>query len=465
MSAAGALRRAAARVPLRLRLTAAFAVAMALVLLGLSGFLADQLHRNLTRAIDQGLVVRADQIVSTTASGQIGSMSEPIEHGDGIAQLLDTTGKVLAYSPGLTEPLLSEAAIAKLGKRPTTWEIPHSQVGDDETRILAYRTTRAGKPVVVAVGASVEPREIAETKLVQLLLVGGPLALLIASGLGYWVAAAALAPVDRMRRQAQAITADDEDRLTVPPARDELHALADTLNGMLDRLQLTLDRERAFTMDASHELRTPLAVLKAELEVALRPQRTREELVEALQSASDETDRLSRLAEDLLVLARAEHLGLPLRRTDVDLDALLERVTGRFGQTAATHGAVVDYVPTGGATIDADEARVEQALSNLIANALQHGATEIRVNAQRDASAMRLSVEDDGDGFPPDFLPRAFERFTQADASRHASGTGLGLAIVRTVAAAHGGAAIAQNGRSGGALVSFTIADSQEGAA
>ncbi len=454
--------RSLARVPIRARLTAAFAAAMAAVLVALGLFLAEQLEANLTNAIDQGLISRADQIAANGPEEQIGSGRDVSERGDDVAQLLSANGTVLSSTAGLTRPLLTQAQIRTLGRSHRFFALSSTQLGDDPTRVLAYRTSYQGRPIIVAAGASVQPLREARDQLVGLLLIGGPLALLLASGLGYAVAAAALRPVERMRSQAAAITADDAQRLTLPVARDELRALSETLNEMLDRLQDTLDRERAFTMDASHELRTPLAVLKAELEVALRPQRTREEQVDALRSASEETDRLTRLAEDLLVLSRADQQGLPIRHAEVDVGALLARVAGRFSDVAAARGVIVRAQDAADLTLIGDEDRLQQALSNLIANAVDHASSTVVVSAARADGQVTLAVSDDGDGFPPAFLAHAFERFTQADASRRSTGAGLGLAIVQAVAAAHGGIAVAENRSSGGARVRVLIPDNQE---
>jgi len=450
------------RLPLRVRLTAAFAAAMAVVLVAFGLFLAEQLERNLTRTIDQGLETRADQLAGEGPDGEIGSGNADAERGDGVAQILSPAGTVLATTAGLTVPLLSPQRTQTLTANHRIVVLPRTEVSDDQTRVLAYRTTFNGTPIVVAVGASVEPLRDARDQLVGLLLIGGPLALLFASGLGYAVAAAALRPVERMRSQAQAVTADDPERLTVPPASDELQALAVTLNGMLDRLQDALEHERAFTTNASHELRTPLAVLKAELEVALRPQRTREEHVQALRSASEETDRLTRLADDLLVLARAHSNGLPIRRTTVNVADLLERVTKRFSELGAQHGAVIDWSAPHDLSVHADEERLEQAVSNLVVNAAKHGASMVVASAARSDDGVTIAVRDDGDGFPAAFLPHAFERFTQADASRHHAGAGLGLAIVQAIAHAHGGDVDARNVTPTGACVSITLPDRAE---
>ena len=160
----------------------------------------------------------------------------------------------------------------------------------------------------------------------------------------------------------------------MPSSRDELSRLAETLNDMLARLEAAFEHERRFVDDASHELRTPLALLRTELELALRHRRSAKELERALRSAAEETDRLGRLAEDLLLVARYDQGRLPLRREPVDADSLLERVALRFDPLARTAGRPLRIAHRRGAVVDGDEARLEQALDNLVENALVHGA-------------------------------------------------------------------------------------------
>jgi signal transduction histidine kinase len=225
---------------------------------------------------------------------------------------------------------------------------------------------------------------------------------------------------------------------------------------MLGRLETALERERSFVADASHELRAPLAHLRAEVELALESPRERAELEAALHSVADESDRLSQLAEDLLLLARIDKGTLPIRRDDVDLDDLLDGVAIRFERRARDEGRRVE-TNGGGGRVRVDRLRVEQALSNLIDNALRHGAGAVHVSAARDCGRLELHVTDEGPGFPVDFLPRAFERFSRADQQRGSGGTGLGLAIVAAVAQAHGGSATAANAPEGGGDVSIRI--------
>ena len=323
--------------------------------------------------------------------------------------------------------------------------------------MLARPAPTAGGEVVVVVGESLEQRRRALEGLHTLLAIGGPLALLVASLAGYTVAAAALRPVERMRRRAAELTGEAEGRLPVPPSRDEIARLGDTLNAMLGRLQAVLARERSFVSDASHELRTPLAILRTELELALRGHATRDELEEAVRSAAEETERLNQLADDLLVIARSDQGRLPVRPADIDADSLLTGVAHRFAARARAERRTLRAESADGLTLTADRARLEQALANMVDNALRHGAGDVVLSAAGDDGHVELHVRDRGPGFPVEFLPSAFERFSRADEARSRGGTGLGLAITSAVARAHGGEAHASNLDEGGADVWLEI--------
>ena len=327
-------------------------------------------------------------------------------------------------------------------------------------RLLARPVRADGREEIVVVGEPLAQRERALDSLHALLAVGGPLALLIASVVGYALAAAALRPVERMRRHAAAVTAaGTSERLPVPPANDEIGRLGRTLNEMLARLEVSFKRERAFVSDASHELRTPLAILRTELELALRGKHTQQELEDALRSAAEEAERLSNLAEDLLVIARSDQGRLPVRPEPLEAGMVLARVAGRFQTRARAEGRPLEADPSPGVELRADPARVEQALANLVDNALTYGDGCVMLSARSANGSVELHVRDEGPGFPPDFLPRAFERFTRADEARTRGGTGLGLAIAAAIAGAHGGSAHAENA-DGGADVWIVIPSS-----
>jgi signal transduction histidine kinase len=232
--------------------------------------------------------------------------------------------------------------------------------------------------------------------------------------------------------------------------------LGETLNEMLARLGDALERERAFVADASHELRTPLAILRTELELALAEGRSPDELRAALASAAEETDRLTQLSEDLLTIAQTERGELPLRIEPLHLADSFATVERRFSRRAGEAGRRIAIGEGGDLTLRADWLRLDQAIGTLVDNALRYGAGTIALTARRAGVVVEIHVTDEGDGFPPEFLDRAFERFSRAPGVRD-GGSGLGLAIVATVAEAHGGSAHAVNRPDGGADVWLVI--------
>jgi len=400
------------RLPLRLRLTLAFGLVMAAVLAATGLMVYGIFRSDLNRTIDNSLRARA------------AAANVEVATGDDFAQLLSTDGAVLRASRNVGERKL--VTLADIARAPAFAE--HAGVSGFDGR-LRMRVVRAGNDVVV-VGQSLGERDDSLRTLALLLAGGMAVALLLACLAGYGVATGALRPVETMRRRAAAISgASAGDRLPVPGSADELSRLGETLNEMLDRLEAALTRERTFVADASHELRTPLAILKAEIELALRRGRSPEELRAALRSAGEETERLIRLAEDLLVIARADQGRLPLRPEELDVGELLDSVAERYGVHAEHVGAL---------RVRGDRARLEQALANLVDNARQYGRGEVKLSARARAGIVELHVRDEGEGLPPDFVPQAFDRFTRAG-SRGDGGAGLGLAIVAAIAASHGG--------------------------
>jgi two-component system, OmpR family, sensor kinase len=452
-----------ARLPIRIRVTLAFAAVMAIVLGAAGVFIYSQLQSRLDESIDNGLRSRAGEVSALVRAadaglGGAGGAGSLIESDESFAQVLTTDGQVEDSTPQLGEqPVLSgdEAAEAAAGGRSTFFERESGVVPGIEgpARLLAAPVEHQGGELIVVVGSSLGDRDEALTNLATLLLIGGPIALLLASLAGYWVAGTALRPVETMRRRAADISASGpEERLPLPEAKDELRRLGETLNEMLERLEAALERERRFVDDASHELRTPLTLHKTELELALRYGRSEEELRAAIASAGEEIDRLIQLAEDLLVVARSEKGQLAVTRERVQVGELLDTVGERF--RARVEQSQRPLVVDGGdGVIQGDRLRLEQALTSMVDNALRYGEGEVRLWARRNGGSVELHVSDDGPGFPPEFIGRAFERFSRADAARARGGTGLGLAIVDTIARAHGGRGAAANASAGGADV------------
>jgi two-component system OmpR family sensor kinase len=449
--------RALARVPIRLRLTLVFAAAMAIVLLAMGLFLYLRLGVALDRTIEQSLRSRADDVITLILETDNG-LREPQEtrlgeQGQGFAQVVKPGGVVADGTPGLGgRSLLGDAQLARATGATIIVDRPPLPGGDDPIRLLATPVqSEDGGLLVVVVGASLEGRSDALEGLRNQLLVGGPIVLLLSSLVAYLLAAAALRPVESMRREAEAVSAAEPGRrLPLPPAHDEIARLGETLNTMLGRLETALAREQRFVSDASHELRTPLAALRTELELALRRERSAGELKQALRSAAEESERLSQLAEDLLVLARSHGGRLPVRRERLAAAALLADVRERFARRAADAGRPLEIQADDRLELSVDRLRAEQALGNLVENALRHGRGRILLQAHRRNGQVELHVRDEGPGFAPEFLGHAFEPFAREDPARRGPGAGLGLAIVNVIARAHGGAAHAAN-RGGGA--------------
>jgi two-component system, OmpR family, sensor kinase len=305
---------------------------------------------------------------------------------------------------------------------------------------------------VFAVGRSLDDRDETLSGVVASFAVGGPVAVLLASLLGYLLATAGLRPVEAMRRRAGEVSLSRAgERLPLPAAHDEVRRLGETLNEMLDRLSRSFERERRFVADASHELRTPVAVIKAELEAALRAGGHDAQVREALVAALEECDHLAQLAEDLLVVARAAEGELPVRREEVEVGPLLEGVRARFGDRARERRRDIRVEGGDGLRVQADDFRLRQALGNLVDNALRHGGGDVVLRARRAEGdgGVELEVADGGPGFSADLRERAFERFARGDVARTRGGTGLGLAIVRAIAEAHGGRADILDGAPG----------------
>jgi two-component system, OmpR family, sensor kinase len=449
------------RLPIRLRLTLPFAIAMALLLAGTGVFVYLRVGSALMASVDSNL------------RSQLGEMQGHVERGEAIAdrdasgaatvgEVVRSDGTVARSTPvGLGRLIAITRLHEVLSGRQVRWtaELP-SLRGPWRLNATPVRTGSGAVAVVAA--ASLNARDEALDRLARELILGGAAVLLVAVAAGYLVAAAALRPVEALRARAAAITASTRARrLPVPAARDELARLAETLNVMLDRLEAAFEHERRFVADASHELRTPLAMLRTELELALRRPRSHDELERALRSAAEETERLSRLAEDLLLIARADQGRIPVRREQVDAAEVLMTVGERYRAAAQERARTIEVSTDEQITLDADRARLEQALGNLVSNALTYGAGTIGLAARNNGDNVELHVTDEGEGFAPEFVPRAFDRFSRADEARASDGTGLGLAIVELIADAHGGDANLAN-RDGGTDVWISLPGQRE---
>jgi signal transduction histidine kinase len=277
-----------------------------------------------------------------------------------------------------------------------------------------------------------------------------PLLLSIVGAVTWRIVGRALAPVDAMRREVDSITAGELDRrVPDPPGDDEIARLAATMNRMLDRLEADQARQHRFVSDASHELRSPVAAIRQHAELALRyPDQT--DLPTLAGVAHQESIRLQRIVEDLLLLSRIDEGSLTMRHEPVDLDDLVQDEAARL---RATPSLQVTFDRVDPAQVEGDRSRLERLVRNLGENAARHARAAVALELRRDDGTAILSIEDDGAGIPAAERERVFDRFVRLDEARErdAGGSGLGLSIVREIASLHGGAVSVADGRLGGA--------------
>ena len=441
-----ATRRRAARAmtrswPIRVRLTVAFAAATTLLLIVAGLFVYQRLYADLDEAVDTTLRARLD--AATRLYEATGGLDEyPLEEAsEDFVQIINLDGEVIASAGGITQPALDADLLHKAPHGTITLDRRFSSM-DGTIRVLAEPSGN-GSGVIVAVGRSLLDRDDALRDLRISFLLGGPIAVAVASAVGYSLARRGFAPVEQIRRTADRLSlTGDGSRLPVPDRRDEIQRLALTLNAMLERIELAFENERRFVADASHELRTPIAVVKTELEAALSLPDDPELLLESLRSAIDECDRLAQLADDLLIVARLADGQLPLACQHIDVSKLLGDARLRFVDRATRHDRSIHVDVDGDQTVFVDPTRIRQVLSNLIDNSLRHGAEDITLRARRHADTSRVSIDviDQGGGFADSIAATAFERFTRGDQARtRTTGAGLGLSIVRSLVHAHHG--------------------------
>jgi signal transduction histidine kinase len=404
---------------IRLRVAAVFALALAIAFAVGSWLLVSQVRTVALNAVDAGLAAqlsRASQLLpaSGSASGSPGQLAP----GDYLIQLIDPSGRVAAAGPDAGDVSLLTPALQRTARERRV--VVTTTIDGEAERLMARPLpSRPGWVAVAAV--SLESADAATSALVTRLAIGGGIFVVVAGAGAYLLARAALAPVDRLRREAAALSARDPSaRLAVPRTRDEIAALARTMNELLGRLHTALARQRSFVSDASHELRTPFAVLAGELELASRPGRSPDELADPVASASEEAARLSRITDDLLLLARSDESQLTARAAPVNLAAMLGRSADLARHRAASEGVLLEVrcPPALTAQIDAD--LIRQAVDNLVDNALRFApaGSQVDLVAEASGAGVTITVADAGAGFPAEFLPHAFERFRRPDEGR-----------------------------------------------
>ncbi len=453
------------KLPIRIRLTAWYAVLLAAILGGLSTFLVLQLRADLEHTVEREVQAGSEQIargyVKEGAEDFRDVSSTVLPHGSSAAQVVAPGGRVLmSYGEPVGRRLLvPKESIARAlgGERQMTTV----KLGGHRFRAAVLPVERQGRERVVVVAESLRHVDESVHKVLLLLLLGLPAALAATAAGGWWLARKALRPVERMTSKAREIGIDRlDERIELPRTQDELGQLAVTLNAMLDRLERGVEEKHRMITDASHELRTPLAAMRAELDVSLMDDELHPVAREVLVSTREEVDRMSRIVNNLLTLARVDEGGLELLSTQVDLADAIAAAVQPLRPLAEAKGLRLE-VQGEHHEVQADPQRLHQALTNFIENAIKFSGPggEVRVSSWRHNGEVGVTVEDTGPGISPAARTQVFDRFYRADPARgrDGSGSGLGLSICREVADAHGGRVWVESEEGGGSSFSLAL--------
>jgi heavy metal sensor kinase len=435
------------RLSIRWRLTLWNTLGLTVVLVGFAvlvyGLLAHSLREQTDRKLLSGFrELHDDPRLESDPEGQLRHWAfELYEHAGVLCVVYGQGGEVLLKSEELPATAVPPAT-GQGESQPVLRDVTGPGVG--RQRVLEGRFRLGGREATALLMAPLEGSDRELGRLLTALGLAVPVAVAAAAALGYLLARAALAPIDRLRCSTREITADRLDRrLPVPGPRDELGRLAATINEMIARLERSFAEVRRFTADASHELRTPLAAIRAEVEVALAGPAVTPEQERLLGSVLEECARLTRLTEQLLALAREDAPGAVAVRQPVDVAALVAAVADNLLPLAEAKGLALRVKAPARLKVAGDPGRLRQVFYNLLDNAIKYtpagGAVEVGVEGGPPGAV--VTVRDTGIGIPPEHLPNVFERFYRVDKarSRAEGGTGLGLSIVRSIVAAHGG--------------------------
>ena len=436
-------------VPLKTRLTLWYITLFAVIALVWSVGVVALVRADLYAGLDRDLASRASRLtatVDTAGDGEFPDISDATLKGvpkqQTASQLLSAAGQVLESS-GATmaaSPIVGPAVVSRTLRSGSASILTVTQ-GEDRYRVLLVPLPSQSR--LVLVGTNSESADDAVTRLITILLLTGPLVLLAAGGGGWFLAKRALRPVTEMTTIAAGIAIDRlDERVPVPGGRDELAVLATTLNTMLERLEVGVRDKRRLVADASHELQTPLAVMRTELDVTLANPALAPEAVEVLESAREETDRMTRIVRNLLTLARFDEGTLRLLRAPVPLCALARESVASMETFARERG--VDVTVTGeDAQVSGDAEYLRLVVTNLVENAIKYSGegSSVTVAIASRGEQAALSVTDDGPGIPAQAAEHVFDRFYRVDSSRSkdSGGSGLGLAITKEIVEAHHG--------------------------
>lgn len=443
---------------IRARLTLWYVTALAIILVLVSALIYVLLANALSHRIDNDLRIVIDiaatSLANDLAEGQDNadaarSTAAELSSGDQMLVIFDGDGRLLAESgrePDLPINLPPLAGIP--ADLPLIYTVSEVDEADDRHRLAVRRVSvpPAQVPFIVMAGNTLDDLDAELVSLAEILLTVVPLTLLAAGVGGWFLARQSLAPVIAMAEQARRIGVGDvHGRLPVANPRDELGQLAETFNELLGRLGASLVQQRQFMADASHELRTPVATARTAAGVALqRPHRDEDDYRDTLEIIEQQTARLSRIVDDMFLLARADAGNFPVRKTPLYLDEVVDEVVRATRVLAGPRQVEIHLNATAGAVMTGDEDLIRRLIANVLDNAVRHAPAGSAVTVHLIAAGARyeIAVNDAGPGVPAAAQPHIFERFYRADSSRsraNDSGAGLGLPLARWIARVHGG--------------------------
>ncbi len=433
----------------RLR-TAVLATLSVCVGIGIAALAAIWLQREtLTDNIDSGLALRADDVASLVASGILPPTLNVTDPEVSAVQVVNSAGEVISTTSNLAgRPPMSSARPAP--GMTTIETLDELSLDDEKFRLLARTLSTAGGPLTVYVAGNLDAVHESVDSLTRLALLGFPILAAFVAFSSWLVVGRALGPVEGIRREVSEITLKDlQRRVPEPQVNDEIGRLARTMNGMLARLEASSNQQRAFVADASHELRSPLASIRTQLEVDVTHP-AEADWQATMRGTLEEVERMQRLVDDLLLLARADEGATAAAFLAVDLDDIVLREVRRV---FSANSVRVEASGVSAGQVTGDQDQLTRAVRNVLENARRYARSLVTVTLREEGGAVVLAIADDGPGISPGEREHIFRRFGRADASRtrEDGGTGLGLAITQAIAVSHRGSIELDGDYEGGA--------------
>lgn len=430
---------------LRTRLTLWYTAALVVVLCLFGADVLWSQGRLGMRRLDRELDSLSVTVANVTRDG-LHERETPAVAGEEALGAVAASGRAIAVLDAHGTPIATSRSDMPLGRAfPSADEgrlVWTADTPNGAWRVHAEPQTFDHTTLVLVVASTLADIRREQRQVLEAIQVAIPLVLLLAGGGGFWLASVGLRPITEMAQRASRIPLAGMEDLGHAERRDELGQLARAFNGLVARLRTALRTQQQFMADASHELRTPVSVVRTAAEVALsREGREECDYRESLTIVGDQARRLSRLVDNMLVLARADAGGYPLRPVDLYLDEVVGDCCRALQALSAKQQVTLHAVPSPEVPFRGDEDLLRQLVLNVLQNAVQHtpaGGT-VSIGISRDAERIEIRVTDSGHGIPPADQARIFDRFVQLDHARRGAGTGLGLPIARWIAEAHNG--------------------------